>query len=186
MKVYGAALIIAITGAASCQSRAGKVDETNVQREQLTHRDTLLGRIKVLEKNISATSKLDYTYGATLVKSYLDFFNEYPTDPLSADYLLKAGETAMSLNQSDKAVACCEKVLQFFPTSGKAAAAAFMMAFVTDNQLHDFKRAEQLYKNVIAKYPQSKMAEDAKQSLLILGQSDQEVIHKFEAKNGKK
>ena len=147
---------------------------------QPTHRDTLLGRIQALEKGISPNAKLDYTYGATLVKSYLDFFKDYPTDPLSADFLLKSGETAMALNQSDKAVSYYEKLIQFFPASSKAPTAAFMMAFVTDNQIHDFKRAQQLYQKVISDYPKSKLAEDAKAAIQLLGQSDQAVIQKFE------
>ena len=61
-----------------------------------------------------------------------------------------------------------------------------MMAFVTDNQIHDFKRAQQLYQKVISDYPKSKLAEDAKAAIQLLGQSDQAVIQKFEKEQGVK
>ena len=158
-----------------CKQQIQPTESLNV----LNHRDTLLGRIKLMEKQIKSTSKIDYAFGATLVKSYLDFVSDFPQDAMAADYLFKAGEVSMHCSQADKAIAFFGKLRDLYPQSQKCPLALFLQAYIYDSQLKESATAKKIYLSVIREYPTTKVAEDAKASIDQLGLSDQDLMHKL-------
>ena len=55
-----------------------------------------------------------------------------------------------------------------------------------DNYLNDDEQAKTIYEEVIAKYPTSTYANDAKAAIKNLGKTDEELIKEFKKKNGEK
>lgn len=120
-----------------------------------------------------------------LVKAYQDFITTYPKDTICAEYLFKAADISRGLGRSLHAVDLYVKLVDQYPSSQKAPLALFLQGFLFDNELNDDKKAGELYKLFIEKYPQNKLVKDAEFSLNNLGKSDEELIEEFE-KNQKK
>jgi len=146
-------------------------------------RDSLINTIGVLEKQLSTQQTIDYKLGGEMVNAYLDFFNRFPKDDLSPNYLYKAGDVSMNLGQSEKGIELFNKVHEFYPKYAKASFALFLQGFIYETQLKDMAKARELYTLVVREYPNTKIAEDAKASIANLGKSDDELIKEFEAKN---
>ncbi|MCC6690570.1 MAG: tetratricopeptide repeat protein [Bacteroidia bacterium] len=148
-----------------------------------TSRDSLLGQIEKLEKQISTQSVIDYNFAGELVNAYLSFFNNYPRDNMACDYLYKAADVSMNIKQSEKAIEFFKKLVDLYPSHKRASFALFMQGFIYETQLKDFAKAKEIYLQVIAQYPGTRLADDANASIVNLGKSDEEIIKEFEAKN---
>ena len=72
-----------------------------------------------------------------------------------------------------------------YPDFKKASYCLFLQAFIYENQLHQLGEADQLYREVIKKFPNDKIAQDAQACINNLGKTDEELIKEFEAKNKK-
>ena len=179
MKQLGIALSFAVFILA-CQSGVKPAGDMNAMA---VNRDTLLLRIKSLEQTLSEKKVVDYNSGGAMVQAYLDFFDHYPKDGLSADFLFKAADVSMNLKQSEKAIELFKKVVEFYPDYKKASFALFLQAFVYETQLHDLAQAKTIYNQVVEQYPNTKIADDAKASVANLGKSDEELIKELEKKN---
>ncbi len=119
------------------------------------------------------------------VNVYANIVKDYPTTKLAADYLFKAGEISSSLNHSQEAIGFFKTVYENYPDFKKASYCLFLQAFIYENQLHQLGQAEQLYREVIKKFPEERISQDAKACIDNLGKTDEELIKEFEAKNKK-
>ncbi|MBA3901110.1 MAG: tetratricopeptide repeat protein, partial [Bacteroidetes bacterium] len=116
-----------------------------------------------------------------VVELYSEYANTYPDDNLSAEYLFKAGEVSLGLNEPEKSLDYFKKVCDNFPDSEKASYSLFLQAYVLDNYINDILAGE-VYKDFIEKYPDHQMVKDAEFSIQNLGKSDEQLIKEFEAK----
>jgi len=104
----------------------------------------------------------------------------YPTDSLSAPYLLIAAEMAMRLQKPAEAVDLYAQVLKNYPGYAKASQCLFMQAFIYENDLHDLDKAKEIYTDFLKRYPDDDFADDARACLRYLGKSPEELIREFE------
>lgn len=112
-------------------------------------------------------------------KDYIDISEGYmlvnPKDKDAGEQLVKAGNMAKSIRGfGPKAVALYDWLLEKQPNHERAPQALFLKAFTYDNEIGDKDRAEALYKDFIAKYPNDDFADDAKLLLENVHKTDEE------------
>lgn len=146
-----------------------------------------LQQIDSMEKILYAHPEagLNKDAASKTVNVYANMVKDYPNTKLAADYLFKAGEISSSLSNSQEAIAFFKNAYDNYPDFKKSAYCLFLQAFIYENQLHQLGAAEQLYREVIKKFPNDKIAQDAKACIDNLGKSDEELIKEFESKNKK-
>jgi tetratricopeptide (TPR) repeat protein len=165
----------------ACNSGTPKAGVAKITEEQY------LQQIDSMEKLLFAHPEAGFNKDAAqkTVNLYANIVKDYPSTKLANDYLYKAGEISSSLNNSMEAIAFFKKVYETDPGYEKAAYCLFLQAFIYENQLHQLGEAEQLYREVIKKFPNDRIAIDAEACIANLGKSDEELIKEFEAKNKK-
>jgi len=115
-----------------------------------------------------------------MIQAYENFVNAYPEDSLSAEYLFKSSEIAMSLQMSGRAVEGFQRILDNYPDFDKYASCIFLQAFIYENQMQQYDTAKQLYQEFLNKYPSHDLAEDAMVSIQNMGNSLEELIKSWE------
>ena len=103
-----------------------------------------------------------------------------PADPQSPEMLYKAGQIANSIRASEQSIALNEWLYERYPDHPRAGRALFLMAFTYDNELKDFDKAGQLYRQFLAEYPEDDFAQSARFQLDNLGKSANEIIEGFD------
>jgi tetratricopeptide (TPR) repeat protein len=115
-----------------------------------------------------------------VVEAYEAYYSLFPEDPLTPDYLFKAGEVSLGLNQPLKSMSFFKKVYDYYPNFEKAPYSLFLQAYVLDNHLNDDNRAGEVYQEFISKFPEHPMVKDAEFSIKNLGKTDEDLIKEFE------
>lgn len=121
-----------------------------------------------------------------LVEAYQACVNKCPADTMAGEYLFKAGEVAVTLQEPDTAVKIYHRLYTEFRNHQKGPMGLFLEAFTYDNQLHDFEKARALYEQFIKEFPDHEFADDAQGSLDNLGIPVEELIKKWEQQDSAK
>ena len=87
-----------------------------------------------------------------------------------------------SLESLRKAVDTYGEIVKKYPNSKLAESSLFMAAFILANELHEYPRAQKLYKLYIKKYPNGDLLDDAKVELSNLGKSPEEILNNHNVK----
>lgn len=141
----------------------------------------LNARMIYLEQNLySYQGDFNREYAEELVQHYTRFANAFPEDSLTPEHLLKAADISIYLNQNQRALRLLNRITQNHPDFEKVSMAAFLKAYVHDNQLGDTARARQLYEAFIEAYPAHSFVEEARTAIRNLGKSPEELIREFE------
>lgn len=135
------------------------------------------------EKALSTNGVLLEDVGTQLVENYCLYAEQYPKTELSQQYLFKALDVAMNMKMAQKSLDISEKILTEYPDFEKCDLVAFMRGMIFDGMLHDTDSARAAYEEMIAKYPDSELVPSARNSIKLLGLSDEEIIRMFEAAN---
>lgn len=148
--------------------------------------DQLKEQIKSLEAEMHSSMQLDNTKAGTAIKAYSDYAKSYPADSLSPDYLFKAAEILSAIQQYSQALSYYKTITEKYPNYKLVEESLYLQGALLDNFLNDDAQAKVIYEQLLAKYPQSKYASDAKAAINNLGKSDEELIKEFKKKNGEK
>jgi tetratricopeptide (TPR) repeat protein len=103
----------------------------------------------------------------TALQQYETFVAEYPDDPSTPGMLLRIGSLSAAAGDDRKGAAAYERVMVRFPAS-PAADDAVAGAARCYEHMKDFDRALQLYRELIANYPDSDFRQEAERRLIIL------------------
>ena len=143
-----------------------------------------------LEKLESAVYSEDFTYNekgmkqaTELLDLYIEKAEKDAAGDEAPDYLFKAAELAMNLNNTQQALELYNKIIYTYPDYEKTPECLFLMAFIYENTLQNYGKAKELYEMFIEKYPDHDFADDAKFSLQYLGKSPEELMKEFEAQD---
>ncbi len=132
-----------------------------------------LASIRDLEAN-------DSTFSDTLIgqlkNAYLDFVIKYPGDPQNAEFLFKAAQRCIYLDEPKSAIQHLDSMLKNFPKSNLVEEALFLKAYTLENSLRDFNAAKTAYQVFLNKYPKGELAADAQFSLNHMGESPEELL----------
>lgn len=97
---------------------------------------------------------------------------------------LKAAGVAKSMGAPAKAVQLYAQVAEKMPEHPKAPTALFLTGFTYDNDLKDLEKAKKAYEDFLQRYPNDPdYADDARQSLRLLGKTPEQIIEEFQAQN---
>ena len=145
--------------------------------------EQVLSEITALEETISANPGSAQSQIGELLEKYEEYtaFSEVDLNK-KVDYLLRAGEMAVLVNQPDKSLEYYEKILSEYPEHAKAATAMFMKAYTLDDKLEKYDEAKTVYEAFLQQYPNNDFADDTQFLLENLGKSEEEIIKLFESK----
>lgn len=117
-----------------------------------------------------------------LMGLYLNFVANHPTDSTAPQYLFKAVNLAMGMNNGQKAMELVDRTLNEYPKSEKLAETIFLKAYIYENLLSNLGLAQKTYRDFLLLYPDHELSDDAEAALLNLGKSPEELVREFEAK----
>ncbi|MBD98668.1 MAG: hypothetical protein CMO34_02410 [Verrucomicrobia bacterium] len=126
------------------------------------------------------TQKVDRLKAQQLMEAYLTFERRFSNTNMAPVYLFKAGELAMSLNNTPASLKHFDKVYQQYKKYEKRPYALFLKAFILENQAKNYDEARITYENFIEEFPNHEMVDDAQYSIKNMGKSAEELIREFE------
>ncbi|MFY8021556.1 MAG: tetratricopeptide repeat protein [Bacteroidia bacterium] len=115
-----------------------------------------------------------------LKTAYTDFANKYPDDQQSAEFLFKAAQKSIYLDQPKEAVEYLDQLVKNYPASPMVEEAMFLSAYTVENNIQDYPAAKTRYEQFLAKYPKGELADDARFSMEHMGQSADELLEEKE------
>lgn len=147
--------------------------------------DIVIAKIDSLESILFTESEkpADKAAGMDLVKSYAKYYRlAKDKDSLSIDMLFKAGEVSMGIGQGNLAVKYFKMIGDDHKDFYKAPEALFLAGFCEENVNKDTADARRFYELFMNRYPDHKLAEDAKFSIENMEMSDEDLIRMFQRK----
>jgi outer membrane protein assembly factor BamD (BamD/ComL family) len=155
-------LVLGVSVITSCQSPKEKA----------------LKSIKSMESNDSAFSN---ELMQQLKKSYTEFASAYPDDEHAPEFLFKAAQRAIVLQEANEASELLLQLINKYPANEFAEDATFLLAFTYENNLNDLSNARKYYEKFLKDYPTGELAEEAKLSIENLGKTAEEFLEQMEA-----
>jgi len=126
--------------------------------------------------NASASTNLDLKVANSLLEAYDEFIINFQTDSLSDLYLYRASKLAVSIKKTSMAEEYLKLYLANYPNGTYEDEILFGLANIYENQMQEIELAEKYYHMVIDKFPDSKFAFLAKQSIQTLGKTPDEIV----------
>ena len=144
-----------------------------------------LKNIKTLEENLFADNieNFDMKKAEELLNAYTDFAKSFPDDENSDEYLFKAADISMNIGQYKKSIELLDKLITNYPDFEKIPECMHLRGFIYEDKLDNLGKAETSYRELIEKYPEHILAENAKACIENLGIPAEELIRRWEAKN---
>ena len=139
-------------------------------------------RIEKLEKEaLSTENAINPEVASDLVTAYCDFADANPKGAMSPEYLFKAVDVSMNLNEPQRTIFIIDKLLKEYPDYPRTQAALFVKAFIFETKYNNLEMAKKIYEQYLEMYPDGEFAEDCKASIENLGLSPEELVKKFES-----
>lgn len=174
-----ALIFIASCGNDGAVSEQNKVAQTDAKLG-------LLKQIQQLETDMHKSVQIDNITAGQALLAYSEYYNNYPKDSITPDYLFKAGEIATAIKQYPQALGYYQTIVEKYPEYKLVQESLFLQASLLDNYLSQDEKAKVAYEQLIQKYPKSIYCNDAKAAISNLGKSDEQLIKEFKKKNGEK
>jgi outer membrane protein assembly factor BamD (BamD/ComL family) len=145
---------------------------------------TLMSEIEQMENDLfaDATKMIDKAKARELIDKYILFADEFPENSEAPQMLFKAGDMAMNLNMSQKAIELFDRVMNNYPEFDKTPQCLFLKGYIYENNLGDLDMAKSIYEEFLRKYPDDDFADDAEVSIKNLGKTPEQLIKEFEEK----
>lgn len=139
-------------------------------------------RIEKLEKQVFSTeTAIDPVIASDLVSAYCDFADANPNDAMAPEYLFKAVDVSMNLNEPQRTIYIIDKLLKDYPDYPRTQAALFVKAFIFETRYGNLNMAKKIYEQYLEMYPDGEFAEDCRASIENLGLSPEELVKRFES-----
>ena len=139
-------------------------------------------KINELEKQVfSAEGAINSEVANDLVSAYCDFADANPDDALAPEYLFKAVDVSMNINEPQRTISIINRLVNDYPDYPRTQAALFLKAFIFETKYNNLDMAKKLYEQYLEKYPDGEFANDCKASIEYLGLSPEELVKRFEA-----
>ena len=139
-------------------------------------------RIETLEKEAFATENaINPDIASDLVSAYCDFADANPNDAKTPEYLFKAVDVSMNLNEPQRTISIIDRLVKEYPEYPRTQAALFIKAFIFETRYNNLDMAKKLYEQYLELYPNGEFASDCRASIENLGISPEELVKKFES-----
>ncbi|MCF8231109.1 MAG: tetratricopeptide repeat protein [Bacteroidales bacterium] len=120
---------------------------------------------------------------SALAENYVKYADKNPRDSLSSEYLFKAADIYMNMENGEEAMKQLDKILKSYPDFEKRAEVTFLKAYIYENYQGKLAKAKEFYRSFLKKYPGHEFADDVEMSLKHLGKSPEELVKQFEKEN---
>lgn len=138
-------------------------------------------RIEKLEEQVLSTDKaIDPVVASDLVSAYCDFADANPDDAMTPEYLFKAVDVSMNLNEPQRTIYIIDKLVKEYPDYPRTQAALFIKAFIFETRYNNLDMAKKIYEQYLSMYPNGDFAESCRASIENLGLTPEELVKKFE------
>lgn len=138
-------------------------------------------RIAKLEKQLFTTEQaVDPLIADDLVTAYCDYAAQNPDDPMSPEYLFKAVDVSMNLNNPQRTIAIVDRMLRDYPDYPRTQAALFVKGFIFETYYGNLDMARKIYEQYLELYPNGEFADSCRASIENLGLTPGELVKKFE------
>lgn len=147
--------------------------------------DVKISDISKLETELfsSSITPPDLEKAKQLADLYVAYANQHPEDSLAPEFLFKAADINMNLDNPNITIGLFNSIIANYPNYKNISTALFLVGFVYEDQLNDYPNAKKYYLEFLDRFPESDFADDAVVSLNNLGKSPEELIKEFEMKN---
>jgi TolA-binding protein len=179
---YSVIIVASLAYLCACKHGQGNAGTTSGQD---TSKATYLNQVKAIEAKLKNATTINSIDANLAITAYTKYAGQFPDDTLSPKFLFKAGSLAMSSGQYQRALGLYDDICNRFPKFNQTVDCIFVEGFIYDSYLKDTAKAHAKYSEVIAKFPDNNLAQQAKAAISALGKSDEELIKEFEAKNKK-
>ena len=110
------------------------------------------------------------------INSYEKLVEQYPTSPLAAEALYRAGLVYTNgLQDFDNAISSLQRVIEKYPDSQLAAQCQFMIGFIYANNTSDTLQARLAYSKFLENYPEHELVPSVEWELKYLGKDINEI-----------
>ena len=138
-------------------------------------------RIEKLEKQLFSTeSRINPDVASDLVSAYCDFADAKPEDAMAPEYLFKAMDVSMNLNEPQRTISIIDRILKEYPDYERAHTALFVKGFIFETRYANFDMAKKIYEQYLELYPDGELVGDCRASIENLGLTPEELVRKFE------
>lgn len=139
--------------------------------------------IKALEDELYASanlrSEVAQAKAKILVGKYRDYVSTNPLDSLSPEYLFRAADLSIGLGKPEAAIRFLDRITIDFPNYEKVVAIYLFKGFVYENHMNSHANAIKAYEQLIEKYPNHRLAEEARAAIDNLRLSEEELLEKL-------
>ncbi len=94
--------------------------------------------------------------------------------------LMKAAGLAKTIDNPTKSLQLYSSIVERLPGHPKTPTALFMTGFIYENDLGKLDKAKEAYMEFLKRFPKDEFADDAQNSLKMLGKSPEDIIKEFE------
>lgn len=182
MRGLGLIYLCVCIALASCQEK--KPHHHSVSDEEA--KSMLVSQIDSLENVFSQEGLEDRFTVSKLIAAYSEFRNMYKEDERAADYFLKAGNLAKSLNDWKKAAEVYKNFFNDFQTHPKREESLYLLGGIYDFWLVEKKNAKQTYEHYLKIYPNGEYAKEVESSLRLIDVPLNERVKLFQKENEKR
>lgn len=138
-------------------------------------------RIEKLEEQAFATEgAINPEVANDLVSAYCDFADANPDDAMAPEYLFKAVDVSMNLNEPQRTIYIIDKLLNNYPDYPRTQAALFVKGFIFETRYENYDMAKKIYEQYLVMYPDGEFTESCRASIENLGLTPEELVKKFE------
>lgn len=182
------AFVIAIT---AC-TEGGNVDseQQDESTSMVQSKEERQAEIAAMETEVAALVRSDRTEmldakADRLLKRYRDYIGQNPRDSITAEYLFKAADLSVGVGRYEGAIRHLDRLINEFPKFRKTAEMMLFRGFIYETYLNDYANAVKAYEALVKRFPNHRLAQDARASIDNLQLSEEELLEKFQKMNAK-
>lgn len=142
--------------------------------------------IAELEKDLvkgKRVSQLNTNKAKRLIQQYQMYINSNPSDSTSASYLHKAADLSVGVGNFDASIRFIDKLIEDHQDFEKLPEIMLFKGFVYEAHLDNHANAVKAYEALRDRFPNHKLANDAKAAIENLTLTEEELLQKFEQMN---
>lgn len=118
-----------------------------------------------------------------LLKRYRDYIGANPRDSVTAEYLFKAADLSVGIGRYQAAINHLDRLNSDFPSFRKNVEMWLFKGFIYETYLNDHAKAVKTYQTIVDRFPNHRLAADARASIENLSMSQEEMLEKFRKMN---
>jgi tetratricopeptide (TPR) repeat protein len=118
-----------------------------------------------------------------IILRYRDYITMNPTDSASAEYLFKAADISVGLGNYEAGLNYITRLTKDFPKYEKIVEIWLFKGFIYENYMNSHAQAVNTYEELILKFPNHRLAQDAQAAIDNLTLTEEELLDKFKKMN---